>query len=376
MDTKRTPLYEKCLKSGGRMTSFAGWEMPIHFSSLLLEHQSVRNEAGLFDISHMGVFLMEGNNLKDELQKLIPTDLYQIGAGEACYTVLLNKNGGIVDDLIVYDLGINAAKNESLMLVINAACTVSDINWIKTNLNTDKIKISDAKKDGVLLALQGPKSKQYLDDALGMSIENDLSKLPRFGHITCQYQLKNSKDRSSIFISRTGYTGEEGFEILLGSQEGQNLWDILIEKGVTPCGLGARDTLRLEAAMHLYGNDINEGTTPFEAGLGWLVHLEMQKSFIGREALEEQSTSPIPRRLVGLEIQGRGIARKGYQIIFENKCIGEVTSGSWSPTLEKAIALAYVPNEFSKIGTNLHVQIRGKLHQAMVVKKPFYRRIS
>ncbi len=376
MTLKQTPLYPNCVKAKARMVPFAGWEMPIHFSGLVLEHHAVRKSAGLFDISHMGVLFIEGTRVKDALQKLVPTDLYQIGLGEACYTVLLNKSGGIIDDLIIYDLGRNPANNECLMIIINAACNDSDVDWIKKQLNSKEISISDAKEESVLMALQGPQSREYLRKVLGKNCEEPLKKIPRFGHQRLTVGLKNLKEKTSIFIARTGYTGEEGFEILLESNAGKILWEELINEGVTPCGLGARDTLRLEAAMHLYGNDITEETTPFEAGLGWLVHLEMPKQFIGREALEKQSEIGISRKLIGLEIQGRGIGRKGYQIFHEEKAVGQITSGTWSPTLEKAIALAYLPKELAKLGTNVQVKIRDKLHPAMVIKKPFYRSIS
>ncbi|ABX09750.1 putative Glycine cleavage T-protein (aminomethyl transferase) [Prochlorococcus marinus str. MIT 9211] len=359
------------------MVSFAGWEMPIHFSGLVLEHHAVRKKAGIFDISHMGVLLIQGKSVKDNLQKLVPSDLYQIGSGEACYTVLLNKHGGIIDDLIIYDLGVNDQNIESLMLVINASCSDSDTNWIKANLQNQSISINDAKKDGVLLAVQGPDSEKSLNKIFGSTFEESISNLPRFGHRKLKLQFQRTKKPCPVFIAKTGYTGEEGYELLLEKEMGITLWEELVKSGVTPCGLGARDTLRLEAAMHLYGNDLNEETTPFEAGLGWLVHLEMPKTFIGREALEKQIEKGVSKLLVGLVIQDeRAIARKGYEVIYENKPIGKITSGSWSPTLEKAIALAYIPKQMAQIGTEVYVKIRNKLHPAKVVKKPFYRRIS
>jgi len=371
MPLKKTPLHKICLSNGARMVPFAGWEMPIQFSGLINEHKAVRNHAGLFDISHMGALSITGVNAKNAMQVLVPTDLHRIGPGESCYTVLLNKNGGIIDDLIIYDLGVDKKNNESLLVIINSACIELDSDWIRQHLDKN-ISMKNAKENGILIAIQGPKAKQYLTKYFGQSIDA----LPRFGHKRLQAKINDLKINSSIFISRTGYTGEDGFEILLDETSGTKIWLDLIHQGITPCGLGARDTLRLEAAMHLYGNDMNQETTPFEAGLGWLVHLEMPKEFIGRQALEKQCQEGTRKQLVGLEINGRGIARKGYQIIYQNEIVGEITSGTWSPTLQKGIALAYLPKALVKTGTQINVKIREQLFEACVVKKPFYRRVS
>ncbi len=354
------------------MIEFAGWEMPIQFKGLIHEHNSVRNNAGVFDISHMGVFAIKGINPKDNLQKLVPTDLHRIGAGEACYTVLLNENGGIIDDLIIYDLGIDAQNNHCLLTVINAGCIEKDITWLKKNLTPNQIEISDAKKDGVLIALQGPEAEEQLNQIL----EKPITNIPRFGHSEIAVRANNARHSFSIFIARTGYTGEDGFEILIQKEGGIAIWNQLIENGVTPCGLGARDTLRLEAAMPLYGNDIDKTTTPLEAGLGWLVHMENPKDFIGKSALEIQNREGIKKKLVGIKIEGKAIARRGYKIFYQNKLLGEITSGTWSPTLNEGIALGYLPTEVAKPGTKIYVEIRKKLHKASVVRKPFYRRVS
>ncbi len=370
MQLKRTPLFELCVQAKCRFTPFAGWEMPIQFSGLINEHQAVRTKAGLFDISHMGIVHIEGPNSKDALQTLVPSDLNRIGPGEACYTVLLNNNGGIIDDLIIYDLGTNSTNQQILLLVINAAEYSNDIAWLKKNLDEKNIKISDAKKDRVLLALQGPETQEILEQFFEQSLKN----LPPFGHRTIQLKETNEISSSHIFIARTGYTGEDGFELLLSAPIGRQLWQKLINQGITPCGLGARDTLRLEAGMHLYGNDMNTKTTPFEAGLGWLVHLEMPSSFIGRDILEKQAKEGVQKRLTGLKLEGRAIARKGYEVFYQNIPIGKITSGTWSPTLGYAIAMAYIPLEHSQLGKKLSVEIRGKQFAAEVVKKPFYRR--
>ncbi len=370
MTLNKTPLHQICRDLGGRMIEFAGWELPIQFSSVINEHNAVRNNAGIFDISHMGAFFIQGSNPKDALQRLVPSDLHRIGHGEACYTVLLNKSGGIIDDLIIYDLESQKENIERVMIVINAACVESDLTWLKRNLITKNLEIFNAKTNKVLIALQGPKAKQQLDQVLDKPLIN----IPRFGHKEVKIKINDEWD--SMFIARTGYTGEDGFEILLAKETGKELWRKLINNGVSPCGLGARDTLRLEAAMPLYGNDINQDTTPFEAGLGWLVHLETPGEFIGKDALIQQNQKGIQKKLVAIKLDEKAIPRKGYQIIKNDKPIGEITSGSWSPTLNQGIALAYLPVETGKVGTKVWVQIREKMHPATIIKKPFYRRVS
>ncbi len=371
---RRTPLWEASRAAGGRLVPFAGWEMAVQFGGLVQEHQAVRQHCGVFDISHMGVLTLQGDGVKDALQALLPTDLFRIGPGEACYSVLLNEAGGIRDDLIVYDRGRRAwlqapgdassAETDELVLVINAACAEADTAWIRSQLEPQGFRISDRKGDGVLLALQGPEAAGRLETLCGES----LAGLPRFGHRDLTI------DGETVFTGRTGYTGEDGFELLLSRQAGLALWQRLLAAGVTPCGLGARDTLRLEAAMHLYGNDMDASTTPLEASLGWLVHLEMPADFIGRGALEAQTAAGVQKRLVGLKLQGRAIARHGYPVLLNGEPVGEITSGTWSPSLGEAIALAYVPAAAAKVGSELAVEIRGKAEPAVVVKRPFYRR--
>ena len=366
MQLQRTPLHELCRDSGGRMVPFAGWEMPVQFSGLIQEHKAVREQVGMFDISHMGVLRLEGPNPKDALQQMVPSDLHRIGPGEACYSVLLNERGGIRDDLIVYDCGPLDAERGALVLVINAACAASDTAWIREQMEPAGLTVTDIKQGGVLLALQGPKAIALLEQLSG----EDLSGLPRFGH----RMLSVSGLQEPVFTARTGYTGEDGAELLLSAEDGQHLWRELLERGVTPCGLGARDTLRLEAAMHLYGQDMDDATNPFEAGLGWLVHLEMPSDFVGRKALEQAVEAGPTKRLIGLKLQGRAIARHDYPVLHNDEPVGVVTSGTWSPTLGEAIALAYVPRALAKIGTELCVEIRGKAQPATVVRRPFYKR--
>ena len=359
---RRTPLFEACRSAGGRMVPFAGWEMAVQFAGVLAEHQAVRQHCGLFDISHMGVLRLSGPGVKNKLQGLVPSDLDRIGPGEAQYTVLLNDQGGIRDDLIVYDQG-QQQGNPQLLLVINAACAEADTAWIRQQLEPQGIEIADPKGNGVLLALQGPEAVGHLERLCG----EGLAGLPRFGH----RQLTIAGE--PVFAARTGYTGEDGFELLLNANAGQALWQQLLADGVTPCGLGARDSLRLEAALALYGQDLDASTSPLEAGLGWLVHLEMPFDFIGREALEQQTAIGVGRRLVGLELQGRSIARHGYPLWHNGEPVGEISSGSWAPSLGHAIALAYLPMALTKVGTSLEVEIRCRREPIQVVKRPFYR---
>ena len=373
----RTPLFEAARDAGGRMVPFAGWEMAVQYAGLLQEHAAVRQHCGVFDISHMGVLRLRGASAKDALQSLVPTDLFRIGPGEACYTVLLNAQGGIRDDLIVYDVGWqDEAQTHELLLVINAACAAADTAWLRSQLEPEGVEITDAKGDGVLLALQGPEAAARLEALTGSS----LSGLPRFGHRRLQLgPAAGAAAGAELFAARTGYTGEDGFELLLDRAAGVALWQQLLADGVSPCGLGARDSLRLEAAMHLYGQDMDTTTTPLEAGLGWLVHLEMPKAFVGREALEQQTAAGVQRRLVGLQLQGRAIPRHGYPVLAEgavpgSEPVGTVTSGGWSPCLEAGIALALVPAQLARVGTALAVEIRGRAEPATVVKRPFVRR--
>ncbi|NDG73793.1 MAG: glycine cleavage system aminomethyltransferase GcvT [Synechococcaceae bacterium WB8_1B_136] len=378
---RRTPLFEATRAAGGRLVPFAGWEMAVQYSGLVQEHTAVRQSCGLFDISHMGVLCLRGDGAKDALQSLVPSDLFRIGPGEACYTVLLNDQGGIRDDLIVYDRGwrpgADGRESHELLLVINAACAEADTAWLRSQLEPAGISVRDHKgAEGVLLALQGPEAAAHLERLVGES----LAGLPRFGHRDLVLRhAQGDAAGAAVFVARTGYTGEDGFELLLSRNAGLALWAQLLADGVVPCGLGARDTLRLEAAMHLYGSDMDANTTPLEVGLGWLVHLDMPKPFIGRAVLERQTAEGVTRRLVGLQLQGRAIPRHGYPVLAAGAVagstpIGTVTSGGWSPSLEAGIALALVPNALAKAGTALAVEIRGRVEPATVVKRPFYRR--
>jgi aminomethyltransferase len=359
----RTPLYEEAIALNARMTAFSGWEMPVQFSGINLEHQAVRTAAGMFDISHMGMFSLCGQDLLAQMQRLVPSDLSRLQPGEGQYTVLLNDQGGILDDIIFYDQGRDEAGRHFAQVIVNAATYTQDKAWLLAQLEGSDVELQDLSRQKVLLAVQGPEAVQKLQEF----VEVDLSLVQPFGH------LQGSVCGGNGFLARTGYTGEDGYEVMVNPETGITLWRSLLDAGVTPCGLGCRDTLRLEAAMALYGQDIDITTTPLEAGLGWLVHLDTKGEFIGKEVLEKQKQTGIKRRLVGIEMQGRYIARHGYPVMVEGQAVGEITSGSWSPTLETAIALAYLPLDLSKPGQSIAVEIRGKTYPGTVVKKPFYR---
>jgi aminomethyltransferase len=356
-----TPLYDRAIALNARMTAFSGWEMPVQFSGITPEHEAIRNSAGMFDISHMGKFTLRGDRAIEQLQGLVPSDLSRLQPGQAQYTVLLNPQAGIVDDIIVYQEG-----DGNVVLIVNAGTKDKDKDWLLAHLDLNLVQFEDLSDRQVLIAVQGPDTVRHLQPF----VDIDLSQLTNFGHSRALI-FKNP-----AFIARTGYTGEDGFEVMVEPEIGVKLWDALLASGVTPCGLGARDTLRLEAAMCLYGQEISDSTTPLEAGLGWLVHLNTKGDFIGRDVLVRQKAEGVSRKLVGLNMQGRFIARHDYPIVIDGQQAGIVTSGTMSPTLGQAIALAYVPTEFAKLGQVVDVEIRGKLYPATVVKKPFYRSSS
>jgi aminomethyltransferase len=359
----RTHLHPLSLESQARMVPFSGWEMPVQYSGISREHQAVRQQAGMFDVSHMGKFTLSGVGLIDRLQALVPSDLSRLQPGEAQYTVLLTPTAGIVDDLIIYYQGTNAAGDQSVIVIANAATLEKDKAWFSQHLDMARINFQDLSAHNVLLAVQGPAATAILQSFVAA----DLSTVKRFGH------LESPILGQPGFLARTGYTGEDGFEVMTDPETGVMLWRSLLAAGVVPCGLGARDTLRLEAAMALYGQDIDETTTPLEAGLGWLVHLDTKGDFIGRSTLEQQKQQGVQKRLVGLEMQGRNIARHHYPVMHQGEPIGIVTSGTMSPTLGRPIALAYVPATLAKPGQPLAVEIRGNSYPALVVKRPFYR---
>ncbi|MBE9222422.1 glycine cleavage system aminomethyltransferase GcvT [Cyanobacterium stanieri LEGE 03274] len=363
-ESLRTPLYSLSVESKAKFTDFAGWEMALQYEGLKKEHQAVRDEAGMFDISHMGKFYLRGKNLRSSLGYLVPTDLSTMTRGKALYSVLLNQQGGIIDDIIFYYQGSGDDGVESGILIVNASTCEKDWAWLNKHLTPKGVELLDKTQDLALIAIQGCKAESYLQSFLNV----DLSHLQAFEHLTTSFEGQK------VFVARTGYTGEDGFEVMTTATVAQDMWRSHLEQGVIPCGLGARDTLRLEAGMSLYGQEIDETTTPLEAGLGWLVNLNREDDFMGREILVKQKQEGLTKKLVGLQMEGRYIARHGYPIKHNNSTIGEVTSGTLSPTLNSAIALGYLPIQLSKIGQTVDIEIRGKLYPAKVVKKPFYRR--
>jgi aminomethyltransferase len=362
----RTPLYELEIELKARMVEFSGWEMPVQFSGIGQEHQAVRTTAGMFDISHMGKFEIAGQNVLPQLQQLVPSDLSRLQPGQAQYTVLLNPEAGIIDDLIFYYQGTDSDGNERWVVIVNAATIEKDKTWMLNYLDTSTLKFDDRSQDQVLIAVQGPKAVEHLQ----AFVQADLSGVKAFGH------LEGTVLGKPAFLARTGYTGEDGFEVMLAPATGIDLWRSLFNAGIVPCGLGARDTLRLEAAMALYGQDINDSTTPLEAGLGWLVHLDSKGDFMGRSILERQKKDGVKKRLVGFQMQGRNIARHDYPVFYDGKNVGIVTSGTLAPTVGQAIALGYVPTELAQPGQQVEIGIRGKNYPAIVVKRPFYRRAT
>lgn len=360
---QRTPLYRLHRERDARMTGFGGWEMPVQYLGISTEHVAVRQSVGMFDISHMGKFRLRGKDLHTHLQPLVPSDLSGLQPGVAKYSVFLNARGGILDDLIFYVLEADQTGIEQGLLIVNAATTAKDKAWLLHHLETEAVELEDISASKVLIALQGPDAANTLQPL----VDVDLSLLKNYTH--CSVRLLDT----TAWLARTGYTGEDGFEIMVEAATGADLWRSLLDLGVMPCGLGARDTLRLEAAMPLYGQDIDDSTTPLEAGLGWVVSWD-KGDFIGKASLMQQKQAGVPRRLVGLQMQGRHIARPGYAVLFADQPVGTVTSGSFTPTLAQPIALAYVPPELAAVGQELAVEIRGKACPATVVSRPFYRR--
>ncbi|MBE3553409.1 MAG: glycine cleavage system aminomethyltransferase GcvT [Thermicanus sp.] len=360
---KRTPLYPLYGKYGAKTIEFGGWEMPVQFTSILAEHEAVRKRAGLFDISHMGEIRVSGPDALSLIQLLITNDASQMKIGQAIYSPMCYPDGGTVDDLLVYRL--NA---EEYLLIVNAANIEKDLEWIRRHFDGEG-EIENLSDAMALLALQGPLAQSLLSRLTG----EDLNEIRPFS-----FKQGVMLDGISVLLSRTGYTGEDGFEIFVSPEEALSLWETILEvgkeEGVLPCGLGARDTLRLEAKLPLYGQELSPEITPLEAGLNPWVKLEKPVDFIGKEALREQKENGLQRRLVGIEMIDRGIPRHGYPVFLGEEEVGVVTSGTHSPTLEKSIALILVKRGVAEIGQELAVEIRGKKLKAKVVKTPFYKR--
>jgi aminomethyltransferase len=356
---RRTPLFDKHAELGAKIVPFAGYEMPIQYEGIVAEHRAVRNNAGLFDLSHMGEFFFKGRGAGKTLDRLVSSDIAGLAAGQARYGLLTNERGTIVDDVIVYRIS-----DGEYMLVVNAANIAKVRAHVLAHLGED-VGLDDRSYATALVAIQGPRAA----DVLAAQTDADVRSLPSFG-VT---HGRVAGVRATV--ARTGYTGEDGFEVFVANADAATVWDALLAggraSGIKPIGLGARDTLRLEARFSLYGNDIDETTDPIEAGLGWTCKLE--KEFIGRDVIVTKKAEGPKRKIAGLVIEG-GVARHGHEVTQNGAVVGQVTSGTYGPTVEKNIALAYVPTPLSKVGTTLGVRIRGKDVPATVVKTPFYRR--
>ncbi|MEN9220988.1 MAG: glycine cleavage system aminomethyltransferase GcvT [Thermostichus sp. BF3_bins_97] len=364
---QRTPLFAHHQALGARFVPFSGWEMPVQYQGVVAEHRAVRERVGVFDISHMGKFTLMGPGLGSQLNRLLPTDLSPLPVGSGRYTVLLNPQGGILDDVIVYKHP-PEDEMEHWSVIVNAATCQKDWDWLSQHLQgIPGVRMQDHSPSQVLLAVQGREA----EPALQPHLQGSLAELGRFQH--GQFTGKEGFSGEAIFVARTGYTGEDGFEVMLNPGDGIRLWEHLMQAGVQPCGLGCRDSLRLEAALHLYGQDMDESTTPLEAGLAWLVN--NPDEYIGKAALETQREQGIPRRLVGFRMVERAIPRTGYAIWAAGhpEPVGRVSSGTHSPSLGYGIGLGYVGPDWAKVGSRLEIEIRGQRWPAEVVKRPFYR---
>jgi aminomethyltransferase len=359
---KRTPLYEAHVSIGARMVEFAGWQMPVQYSGHIQEHLAVREAAGLFDVSHMGEIEIRGADALALVQRITTNDASKLRDNQVQYSTMTNEAGGVIDDLLVYRFN-----SDYFLLVVNAGGSDSDFEWIKANASQLSVEVHNTSSAFALLALQGPRAEQILQ---GLT-DHMLDRIPYYWS---QRVLVDGRD---CRVSRTGYTGEDGFEILCDSTNARHLWNRLLitggDRGLIACGLAARNTLRLEAALRLYGHDMDETTTPLEAGLGWVVKLG-KGDFIGRDALLKQKQDGLKRMLAGFEVLDRAPARDGYPVAIGDEQVGVVTSGSPAPFLNKNIGLAYLPTEYAAVGTDLFVVIRGRNVPARVVETPFYKR--
>ncbi|MDR7518692.1 MAG: glycine cleavage system aminomethyltransferase GcvT [Armatimonadota bacterium] len=358
---RRTPLYDAHRAAGGRMVAFAGWLLPVQYTGITEEHQAVRTHAGLFDVSHMGEIRIDGPQALSAVQRLITNDAARLTVGSGLYSPMCLPSGGIVDDLTVFRVD-----EQVYLLVVNAATCAKDLAWIREHAGTAAVR--DVSEEVALLALQGPRAEAVLADASGHRFDRLLA-----FHMAFDVPLAGVRTT----VSRTGYTGEDGFEIACAWEEALRVWAALLEAGrphgVVPAGLGARDTLRLEAGFMLYGQDIDETTSPLEARLGWTVKFD-KGDFIGREALVRQRAEGPKRRLVGFDVADRTIPRHGCAIWSGARRIGEVTSGTFAPTLRRPIGMGYVSVETAAAGTRIEIDVRGKRAQAQVVRLPFYQR--
>lgn len=359
---KQTPLYEKHLEAGGKMIDFCGWALPVQYRGIIEEHEAVRKRAGLFDVSHMGVFWMQGSDVLANLQRLVTNDLSKASDNQAIYSPMCREDGGVLDDLLLYRI-----KEDIWQLVVNAVNTQKDKNWIQSHLR-GQATLSDITDETAQVAIQGPRAEAILQRLT----TTDLGKIRFYRFMTDVYIAD-----VPVLISRTGYTGEDGFELYFNAKDAPMLWERILDEGypdgLTPAGLGARDTLRFEAALPLYGQELSEEITPLEAGLERFVKFEKYE-FISREALLKQKEKGPERMRIGLEMEGRGVPRPHYVVQREGCSVGFVTSGTFAPTLKKNLAMALVNRKWTDLGCRLGVEIRNRLVPARVVALPFYKR--
>jgi aminomethyltransferase len=358
---KQTPFHSIHRQLGAKMVPFGGYEMPVQYTSIIEEHRAVRNAVGVFDVSHMGEFAVKGKNAQAFLQLVTVNDVVKLVPGEAQYSAMCYDNAGIVDDLLVYKI-----RDDHFMVVVNASNTEKDFEWMGRHLMPD-VEFRNESDSTALLAIQGPKSQTVLQKLTAA----DLKTIP-------YYRFKEvSLAGVDMILSRTGYTGELGFEIYFSPAYAENVWSALFKAGkdcgITPVGLGARDTLRLEMGYCLYGNDIDQTTNTLEAGLGWITKLK-KGDFIGRPVLEKVKAEGVKRKLVGIEIEEKAIARHGYAISSNGKQVGSVTSGTFSPSLEKGIAMGYIDAAHCSTGNTVHIDVRGKSVQGKITALPFLKK--
>lgn len=358
---KNTALTDKHVQLGAKMVPFAGYNMPVQYTGINVEHETVRKGVGVFDVSHMGEFILKGEKSLDLIQRVTSNDASKLYDGKVQYSCLPNEDGGIVDDLLVYRID-----EKTYMLVVNASNIEKDWSWI-SKFNTEGVEMKDISDRTSLLAVQGPKAA----DALQSLTDIDLGSMEYY-----TFKKGTFAGIDNVLLSATGYTGAGGFEIYVDNKDAEKLWNAVFEAGATfgikPIGLGARDTLRLEMGFCLYGNDIDDATSPLEAGLGWVT--KFNKEFTNSAALQQQKQEGVKRKLVGFEMIDRGIPRHDYEIIDANgNSIGKVTSGTQSPSLQKAIGMGYVNNDFAKEGTEIFINIRDNKVKAKIVKPPFYK---
>jgi aminomethyltransferase len=363
---KKTPLNDVHRELGGKMVDFGGWDMPVQYpAGVVAEHLRTRRRSGLFDVSHMGEIWVEGADAIAFVNRLTTNDVTKLVDGQAHYSALTNEKGGVVDDLLVYRFD-----QDKLLLVVNAGTTEKDWNWITSHKADENISLTNASSDYCQIAVQGPDAPGILQKLTGTRLDEI-----KYYHFTT-----GRVDDVESIISRTGYTGEDGFEVYADSSAAVQLWNKLLETGdygsetgILPCGLAARNTLRLEAGMSLYGHELSDEITPLEANLGWITKLQ-KGEFIGSDAIAKQKENGLTRRLVGFEMTDRGIARDGFDVYIAEEKVGYVSSGSPAPFLQKNIGLAFVPTEFANTGQEIRIDVRGKHLTAAIVPTPFYQR--